>query len=504
VEKLYPSSVRQPLLRFFVKSIFQTAFFVFAFFVTRAQTTDTSSPQSNALLFVENLDRFPSNDVFVFSRVQVPFTRDTVYNANHDSLAVRIRNKGLNNLVINSLTLGDTSWKFVKLKGVDYDPASLPLTIAPGTFADLTVQFVAVDTATRVKVLYDTLTIVSNDDKFPEKKIYLNGLLQKQGEGSNEPWAQEIINAFGYKTRTGFNRIDPDAGDSTKLKGDEIRPSFFVRADTTRPVTVRQMAAYHGCCHRTERIVWYAKGSTTTRTILTHLAIDAQSVLPRKNASRTAGQSSFTPQSPFGFIIGYVDNTDARKNPGRKIGIRVWKAFDPQGNIIPNSYIIANDYLGSSFTNYDYNDNMYFISNVRPERGTAAYSALSASPSDVDFGEHVLQTSSSFQLKLTSLGKTYPDLSSDPPINISSIQIVGEYQAEFSASMPVKKTLNAQDSTTLTIDFKPESQGLKIADLLIYYNNSLSPLRVPLYGIGRAADTTVVVNYRINSVQHSL
>jgi hypothetical protein len=43
------------------------------------------------------------------------------------------------------------------------------------------------------------------------------------------------------------------------------------------------------------------------------------------------------------------------------------------------------------------------------------------------------------------------------------------------------------------------SEGLKIADLLIYYNSSLSPLRVPLYGIGKAPNTTVIVNNRIKA-----
>jgi hypothetical protein len=43
------------------------------------------------------------------------------------------------------------------------------------------------------------------------------------------------------------------------------------------------------------------------------------------------------------------------------------------------------------------------------------------------------------------------------------------------------------------------SEGLKIADLLIYYDNSQSPLRVPLYGIARKSNTAVVVYNRIKS-----
>jgi hypothetical protein len=67
------------------------------------------------------------------------------------------------------------------------------------------------------------------------------------------------------------------------------------------------------------------------------------------------------------------------------------------------------------------------------------------------------------------------------------------------ATNPVSTTLNPQGKTTLTVAFKPVTQGLKIADLLIYYNNSQSPLRVPLYGIAKASGTTVTANYRVNS-----
>lgn len=457
---------------------------------------------SNASLFIENMDHFPSNDLFISSRVEIPWTRDTVtYNANHDSTVIRIHNNGINSLIIKSLTLSDsTSWVFDKLKGVDYVAGtSLPLTINPGSFADLTVKFVAVDSSIRVKIYHDTLTIVSNDDNFPAKTVYFNGLLQAQGEGQNEPHLQEIINAFGFKTSTGFDHTDPDEGDSTKLEGDQILSSFFVAADTSRPIIVRQMSAYHTCCTNTEKIMWYPQGTSTLNTIVTHRGDDAQTLLPKKNSSTSPALASFNPTTSFGFQVGFTDNSDPSKNPGGKIGLRILKAYDRNGNIIPNSFILSNDYLGTESTNYDYNDNTYFVSNIKPAEGPAFSSELKPTPSDIDFGEKVLQTHSSFNLKLSNLGKTYSDTVSDPAIHISSFKLTGENSSEFSASMPVKDTLNAGDSTTITVNFNPVSQGLKIADLYIYYNNSLSPLRVPLYGTARAADTTVVVNYRINS-----
>lgn len=461
-----------------------------------------SSSPSNAFLFVENPDKFPANDHFVFSKIQIPWTRDSIYTVNHDSLRIRIHNKGINSLIINNLVLSSTSrWKIENIKGVKYAPGSgLPLTISSGTYADLMVKFIAVDQATRVKVVHDTLTIVSNDDKFPSKNIFLSGIWQKKGEGSNEPYAQEIINAFGFKTSTGFSHTDPDKGDSTKLKGNEIKPSYFVRADTTIPVSVIQMSAYHGCCNTSpEKIIWFNKGSSTFNTLFTHVLVDGQTVMPRKSKPSTSAQATFNPTTTFGFKVGYKDYTDAHKNPSGKIGIRVWKALDSKGNIIPNSYIISNDYLGTQYTNYDYNDNMYFVSNVRAEKGAAFYSELKASPSALDFGEKVLQSSNSLQLSLSNLGKTYADGSADPSITISSIAIAGENKSEFSASMPTKLILNPQEKIAFNVKFNPASEGLKIADLLIYYNNSQLPLRVPLYGIAKASGTTVTAHYRINS-----
>jgi hypothetical protein len=461
------------------------------------------TPAANALLFIENPDKFPSNDHFVFSKIQIRWGRDTVYAANHDSLRLRIYNKGMNNLTVKNFVLSNsTAWKIDKIKGIKYvEGLSLPVSIPSGSYVDVIVKFIAADQATRVKVLHDTLTIISNDDKSPEKTVLLSGLWQKQGEGSNEPYAQEIINAFGFTTKTGYGQIDADKGDTlAPLKGDEIRPSYFVRADASKPVSIVQIAAYHGCCNTDpETIFWHTKGSNDLKTILTHVIKDGQSLMPRKKLPATPADATFSPTTAFGLKIGENDYLDAAKNPGGKTGIKVWKAFDASGNIIPNAYIIGNDYLATPYTNYDYQDNMYFIKNVRPEKGTAYFSKLSGTPSVLDFGEKLLQTANSLTLNLSSLGKAYTDGSRDPAINISSIVIAGENKSEFSAAMPLKTILNPQEKTTLTVSFKPLTEGFKIADLLIYYKNAAIPLRVPLYGIAKATGTTVNVNYRINS-----
>ena len=469
-------------------------------------TTSSVVTPSNTQLFVENLDGFPSHEDFIASRIQTPWSRNKiVYNANHDTLRMRLHNKGLTPLVISDFALTNkAAWEIASLNGAAYDPAlALPLTIDPGQFAEMQVTFIAFDSALiRVKLHLDELTIVSNDDKQPYKNLYLRGLWQREGEGTKEPTAQEMLNVFGFRTRTGFGSTDPDRGANDKPKGDEVLTSYFVRADTTQPVTLRQMGAYHGCCTvQPDSISWYNKGNTTTIFAANHLAEDAQRLLPRssRNAVYTPAEAVFYPAGAFGFKVGTYDWSDTLLTPNRKIGIRAWKAIDARGLVIPDAYIIANDYLGTSSTNFDYNDNLYFVTNLRPELGPAAASVLAATPSAVDFGEQLLQSSNRVTLNLKSGGQIYAGGAQDPALTIAAVVITGDNKTEFAVAMPEKTSLNAEEATTLSLTFQPRSEGLKIADLLIYYNNAAAPLRVPLYGIGKESKTDVLVPYRIKS-----
>ncbi len=462
-------------------------------------TTTTSG--SNALLFIENMDKFPSNDQFVFSHIQVPWTRDSVYNANHDSLKVRIHNDGISPLIIQTLSVSnDTLFKIDKFNGSTYNSSTqLPATVSSGGYVDVMIRFIGRNLASRTRIVHEILSVTSNDDKFPVKTVHLDGLYQYSGEGKHEPYSQEVISTYGYKTKTGYGFSDPDLGDSTKIKGDEIKPSYFLRSDTSIPVTVRQIAAYHGCCQSVESFKWFYRGTSTYNSLFTHIGLDGQSLLPRRSTSGLPAGGTITPTGAFGIVIGAGNTTDPSRNTLKKLGTRVYKALDASGNIIPDTYILSNDYLGSSATNYDYNDNMYYINNVKPFVGTVYYSPLNVTPSDLDFGERVLQTKDSLQLNISSGGKTYSDGTQDPPLIIKSVVIMGENQSEFSVTMPAKTTLNPQEATTIKVKFNPVSQGLKIADLLIYYNNSQKPKRVPLYGIAKASGVIVTAKYRINS-----
>lgn len=466
---------------------------------------NTAQPLNNGL-FVENRDRFPSNDYYVASRIQIPWTRDTVapfrYNANRDSARIRIYNKGIGTLVINSLTLSNrANWRFVNFANRSFDSTLLPLLINPGNFVDLDLQYVATNLSSTAPNMLttDNLTIGSNDDKAPNKVLTLRGLWQQRGEDRWEPTAQTMINAFGYTTMVGFGSKDPNLGSPKFPKGNEVLLSYLVRADETKPVYVKQLGAYHGCCTQVEHFRWFPKGSPTVlNTLFTHIGSDAQTLQPRRGLFNTPAEGTFNPTTPFGFKVGGKDFTDTLLNPDRKIGIRVWVARDANGQVIPNSYIVANDYLGTSFTNFDYNDNMYFVSNVRPENGPSNASILVATPSAVNFETKEVQSTNNFTLTLRNSGRTYT-AGTDPAIQLRGLTIVGENRHEFSATGLSKSTILAGETATVQISFTPASQGLKQADLLLYYNNASSPLRVPLYGIATNQGVKATVVNRIKS-----
>jgi len=464
-------------------------------------TTYKGIPQAaaNPYMVVENQDKFPAPDHLAFSNIQIPWHRNgTPLNQNHNKVKLKVSNKGTGALIINDLSLSNTSaWKIDQLGSSDYSSTSLPITVKAGSAISLTIEFTARDQGNRIKVLHDTLYIASNDEQAPIKKVHLHGLWQKEGEDVNEPWAQDIINAFGFKTNTGYNHDDgSNNGESIVLGSDEILSSFFVRVDESKPVEVIQMAAYHGCCNDVENFEWYYPNEPL-KSLFTHDNLDGQSLLPRKSNDLTKlAQGTFNPTGAFGIRSGaaYSDRT---RNSQDKIGMRIWRAIDAIGNIIPNAYIVGSDYLGNPYTNYDYQDNVYFIRNIRPEKGTAYYSELTADPSALYFDSVMVNNSEKLTISLSSQGKTYDDGSSDPAIQIKSVEIVGPGQNEFTASMPATTTLAVQATTDVTVDFNPLSRGIKNAALLIHYNSSDSPLRILLYGVARDADSTIVLVKRI-------
>lgn len=334
-------------------------------------TTDTpfnirsSSRISSAIaaagpeIAIENLDGVPSSNHLVFSRIGS--LTNPPPNGVHDLATLRVKNIGSSPLRLAGVPITGP-WDLA-------NNAPLPPTIAPGGQLDLRVRF----TATSGDLHNGKLTIKSNDSNEPNTEVQLSGFWQRIPEGGLEPTLNEIVKVFRNATEITGQGQELNKNGLVQAVGDEVLSPYWQRANTSQPVSVSQLAAYHKPNSAT--VSWYSKGSNTTSNILTHAASDAQTLLPDKNGTTQPAQGMFTPGGIFGFKIGgewsdptknnqLVDENNGSPGPSGH-HVRFWPVKNQS-----NTWIMAMDYSG---INYDYQDNVYLISNVKQETRTALH-----------------------------------------------------------------------------------------------------------------------------------
>ncbi|HEX4794917.1 MAG TPA: Ig-like domain-containing protein [Humisphaera sp.] len=345
-------------------------------------------PAANAVgspaIGISNSDGIPYADRLIFSRIQNqdPVNGDTV----HDTDTLIVRNTGTQPLTIGSLNVTDpTSWLITP---------SQPLTtpIAPGASITLTIKFIATkapvhsDNQTNDTGDYegiplnqvsgtwnDTLTIASNDPAVPAKLVQLSGYWQHASGKEEEPGLQTTVNLIaGYGTVISPTRRPnfPNASPTTPtFYGEEINSPYWVVADPSQPVSATQIGSYHNQNTSTS-LFWYAKttGTPVRNRLFTTAADEGQSVLPHVTGSTTKlASATFNPGAVvFGWNIdGYY--SDDTVNTKKTHQVRIFPLRDRSGNIVPNSWIISNDYISNTgFQNNDFQDNVYVITNARP------------------------------------------------------------------------------------------------------------------------------------------
>ncbi|MBT2799159.1 carbohydrate-binding protein, partial [Halomonas sp. ISL-104] len=332
------------------------------------------SPVFGGEITVTNLDGVPSDDRLVMSRIQNPANANQVF---HDESTFTITNDGFANLEISSLVVADPS--LFEIVG-----ATENLVIPVGGTLNVTVRFIAEDF--NDATLYEsTLIINSNDGDEGQKVIQLAGLAQGQSESGQEPLVQEIVDAFGFSTNVAEGQMNK--GGLVEANGDEILSPYFQRADGSTPIKITQLAAYH-TQGDVARLFIHDVDSRARDEILAHDEQDGQTLLPRAlNSGDLLTTTTLNRDAPFGFFAnitgrqGYIswsdpdanlyeDTIDAIGSPGTNLNwdendghlIRVYIAKDAAGNVIPNTYIVIQDYAG---VNYDYNDNIFLVENVQ-------------------------------------------------------------------------------------------------------------------------------------------
>ncbi|MGB7156696.1 MAG: choice-of-anchor D domain-containing protein [Tepidisphaeraceae bacterium] len=308
-------------------------------------------------LGLQNLAGAPYADRLVFNKINT--VDPSVPNVYRDVNKVRVRNTGTKNLVLNSLA---TTGRFELV-----NPPAAGTVIAPGKFVDLTVRF----TATSGAIHNGTLVLNTNDADESAKVIKLAGYWQTRPEGNREPTLPQLGQILGYGTVFVYGGQQLNTGGLNSRVGDEILSEYWKRADPAQPISVRQLAAFHTPGAQTT-VRWHRKGSENATNLFTHEEADGQSLFPRADGMTEPAVATFAPgSSTFGFKIDdawsdHTKNPQEVETPEKNYGhsIRFYPVRDREGQLVRNQYIMVMDYFG---VNYDYNDNMYLITNVTPE-----------------------------------------------------------------------------------------------------------------------------------------
>ena len=355
---------------------------------------------------IQNADGSPSNDHLVFNRIT---NLDPVRpNVVHDTDVLDVINSGDATLTVSSLKLSDNvNFKIVSGGGSN-------IKIAPHSLHAVTLQFVAAPTSGLSANYSATLTVNSDDPDDPVRTVTLGGIWENSSEQTathqySEPSLKSLVSVFGYTTTILNPGQTTDHGGHPVPVGDEILEPYWDQAEPADPVFVRQLAAFHRQNNfdpvtglpltAASSIFWYSKGKSTTLTkIFTHNIDEGQALLPQLSGSTTKmAQGTFRQKdsTPFGFNVDKTHFTDDSLNqldfnpndpnqtgiPGTGHSFRIFPLKDENGNLVPNTYLFAMDYTANIFANWDYNDNLYIISNIKPADASATPMAVTASPS---------------------------------------------------------------------------------------------------------------------------
>ncbi len=325
-------------------------------------------PPSLSEIDIQNMDAVPYNDRLVFSRINSGVTTHVF----HENVVLRIKNLGTQPLTLSSLAIsGGDSTYFTLPNGELTTP---PGPIAPAGQYDLTVRFIAGTSATTKSKRFSTLVLTTNDQDEPTVNVQLAGFNLSAPEGGNEPSLQDLMDIFGYDTRITYAGQQLNRQGFVAAAGDEVLSPYWQRADTTKPVTMTQLAAFHSQGN-TASFRWFNKGSGSQTTVATHLGIEGQSILPHRNGSTTLlTTGTFSPAALFGLGCDSERSDPALNSQSADTAngcpgpcghhFRAWRVRDRDGKVVPNTYVVSMDYSG---INYDYNDNTYIVSNLKPE-----------------------------------------------------------------------------------------------------------------------------------------
>ncbi|WP_324650059.1 PA14 domain-containing protein, partial [Georgenia sp. H159] len=290
-----------------------------------------------------------------------------------DTATLTVTNDGAEDLRVADVSLSGPNAADFTVTGAP----ETPFVVEPGASVPLEVTFTAIAGGKGIRAAQ--LDLTSSDPTSPVTTIQVRGGYMTAPEGGNELSLNQLSALFGWTTNIG-NLQNGDEMRTSALNGDEVRSLLWKRADTSKPVVVRQIGAFHGCCGQQETI-------NISGTSATHSAPYGQSILPLNNQGNPT-QLSTSPTGEFGIVIsGQTTN-----NPNY-MAAKTWPVIDQDGEHVPGSWIVGHDYISSpnqcgiGATNCDYQDNVYLVTNVfpvTPHSGTAPAAPAGLSAEVVD------------------------------------------------------------------------------------------------------------------------
>ena len=339
---------------------------------------------------------FPADDFFSFSRILNPVSSQGITLPTSESGQMRIHNSGGSDLKITKLTTTNTA--NFKITGVSIP--STGLIVGAGKYITVTVKFVTADGDPK-RLLTEKLVIASNAENAASVDITFRGAYMRYPEGGSEINAMQVFQSFGFSTEmgkdgTGKYIVRPssdyprDADVIAGKHGDLVLSPQYVQADPSKPVQVLHMAAFHGPGDGMTRMIGN-KQVLVGGVQINHGTKYHQTLMP--NASNTTQQKTGITTAKLdqpvkieiaGFkTIGGTPNGDLKD---KILGVRMYKVIDAKGKIVPNTYIGLMDYIGTGCGqgshNCDWNDNVVYFSNIRPEgvptAGAIANKSISA------------------------------------------------------------------------------------------------------------------------------
>ena len=331
----------------------------------------------SATLTLVNPENLPSSNRLIFNYVQNP--DPTVPNIVHSTQTLQIEDTGTTPLVISSMAISGP-WAFVNAPTNGY----AGVTVNPGTPLTVTLAFTQrsepahsynetnfTTTPDGGAEINGTLTINSNDAAVPSTQVTLAGYWQDVSNNNTEPSLQTIVNLLaGYKTVINSTPI-PDLNEPSgaNVYGSEVTATSWEPAVPTQPVSLQQIGAF-----RTEgnnaSVYWYTASNEQSHALFTDAANQGQTLLPTLSSGGLA-EASFTPTGAFGLRVDNEYSTDSINVAANNAGggghhFRFFPLVSSTGATIPNTYIVTMDYGTLQTENFDFQDNVFIVSNIRP------------------------------------------------------------------------------------------------------------------------------------------